>query len=112
MSEIIFSLFLLVPAMLGIAEIMHLIKLYLIERNNSLSPYIIIILKNETANEQILSVVENYRWQGEKYAENIIAVNSFLSEENQEIYADLARKHNLFYCSFEELKEVLKYLSR
>jgi len=111
MAEILLVLFFLIPAMLGIAEILHIIKLYILFPKSAES-YVIIYLKNENASGQLMYALEQYFWFGKKYAKNIIAVNSGLSSDNYEICKSIALKHNIIFCSEEELQTVLKVIKK
>ena len=111
MAELIFFLVFLIPALLGVSEIIHLVRMSLFSLNGINSPYVVVWLKDDTAENQILSVCEQYSWSGKKYAQNIIAINSTLSDDKFEICKQMAEKNNIYFCTAEELVSVMSYLS-
>lgn len=111
MAELIFFLIFLIPALLGVSEIIHLVRMSLYSLKGINSPYVVVWLKDDTAENQILSVCEQYSWSGKKYAQNIVAINSMLGDEKFEICSKMAEKNNIYFCSAEELVSVLNYLS-
>lgn len=102
MAEIILLLIFLVPAMLGTAELLHILKLYIAYPKNMLGGYYLIFLTEQNAALQLHSAIERANWLGRKYIGGIIAVNSGLSAEKYECCEKIARAYNVIYCSEEE----------
>ena len=109
MFHTIFCFLMLLPTMLGIAELIHMLKSALISRKGKNFSYTVVVLENETAISQLLYQIEKYQWQGKGYTQNIIAINSYLDENNKKQCNDIAKKYGVFICSFEELTSTVKY---
>ena len=52
-----------------------------------------------------------YMWIGKNNNFNLVVVNSLLNEENYDECKLIANKHNLIFCSVEELDGYLKILA-
>ena len=76
MAEFVFFMALVLPAVLGLSEILHIIK--------KAEKILILIPDNDNFENQILSLSSEYRWQGNKLAEKIFVINSKLDEEYRE----------------------------
>ena len=111
MAEILLCLFFLIPAMLGLSEIFHILKLYILFPKR-ITSYVIVYLNNENASGQLQYALEQYFWLGKKYARNIIAVSNNLDKESSEVCKKIAFKHGLIFCGSEELETVLKNLKK
>lgn len=109
-ETIIFCVF-LVPAMLGMAEMLHLLKVYIISPEKKMKKYLIVFLKDENSVRQLLCLLEEYNWIGKKYAERIIAVNMGLKEEDYKKALNTANKGNMILCEYNEIESILKELS-
>lgn len=107
MAEIILFLVFLIPAMLGLAEILHILKLYILYPKTAAS-YVLVFLKGENASEQLMLALEQYFWLGKRYARNIIAVDMGLNGESLKVCRKIALRHNVIFCSEKELDLVLK----
>ena len=80
MVEIVFMILFLIPAVLGIAEILHIFKSYFLKPKKDIISYKIIILTNNDPVNQFLYVAEQCLWQGDCF--NLVVVHSLLSLEN------------------------------
>ena len=109
MFEVIFCFLMLVPTMLGIAELIHMLKSSIINKKGKIFSYIVVVLENETAVSQLLYQIEKYKWQGNRYAQNIVAINSYLDEENEKLCGEIAKKYGVCLCTFEEISGNVKY---
>lgn len=100
----LFVLF-LIPAMLGIAEILHIIKLFILKPQKSIISYKIVILTNDMPFEHMKYVIEKYIWQHSKNSAKLIFVYSLLDEENFNECKMLAEQFGLGFYSKEEIVE-------
>ena len=111
MGEIILFLIFLIPAMLGLAEIIHIFKTCLFYPKNTDS-YVLIYLSNENPALKLSFVLEQYYWLGKRYVENVIAIASDLSEENYEMCKNIADKHGIIFCNEIELDKVMAEIKK
>lgn len=110
MVKIILIVLFLIPAMLGLAELLHIFKLFLLKPKKSLLSYKIIILTDNSPLEQMRYVIEQYIWQSEKNSSGIVFVNSLLSNLNLIECKNLADKYGLTFCSKKELEAYLNHI--
>lgn len=111
MTEIILLFIFLIPAMLGLAELLHILKLFILKPQKPIISYKVIFLTNDSAVQQLQYILEQYMWIGKNNNFNLVVVNSLLSEENYDECKLIANKHNLTFCSVEELDGYLKILA-
>ena len=110
MVKIILTILLLIPTMLGLAELIHNFKLYLLKPEKALISYKVILLTDNSPIEQMRYVIEQYLWQSEKNNTGIVFVNSLLSNINLIECKSLAEKYGFTYCSKEELEKYLNQI--
>ena len=84
MAEFVFFMVLVLPAVLGLSEILHIIKKWFLSSGKKAEKILILIPDNDNFENQILSLSSEYRWQGNKLAEKIFVINSKLDEEYRE----------------------------
>lgn len=111
MTEIIFVFIFLVPAMLGTAELLHILKLYIAFPGKGMCSYSVIFLGNEDFAEKIKYACDQLLWYGKRYTKQIIAVDTGLSPENREAALTLTRRYNTVFCdvgSIERLFEKIR----
>lgn len=99
---------LLIPTMFGLAEMLHLFKIHIISRKRPPQKCLLIGLKDDEAEFELLRVVEEYRWNGKKYAEKIIAVNYGLGDVAKQRCFEIAKENDILFCDFEEIGDLLK----
>ncbi len=80
MVEFIIFTFFLILALLGLSELIHTLILHLLRPKKLSKRMLCVVLENNTACEQLAYIIENYRWQGKTYADEIIACTVNLSE--------------------------------
>ena len=64
MLKIFLTIIFLIPSMLGLAEILHILKLYILKPSKPSIAYKIIFLTNDMPLEHMSYIIEQYRWQG------------------------------------------------
>ena len=99
-------------AILGLAELIHGIWLILITPRRAVKSFAVIWLVDGYAEQQLRFAAEQARWLGYNYAENVIAVNSDLSEENFRNCKYIAERNNILFCPAEDLEEMITILSK
>lgn len=95
----------------GLAEILHSIKLHFIYSKKSGPSFSVVCLDKSNAEQQLYFAASQRQWLGKKYADHIIAINSFLECQDYIKCEKIAKKHGIIYCSFEELDSVLLYFT-
>ena len=110
MIEICLVILFLIPAMLGLAEILHILKLYILKPQNPIISYKVIILTDSTPIEDMKYVIEHYLWLSKKNNSSLIFVNSLLCEENFNACKKMAEYYGFSFCSKDEIKEYLNLL--
>ncbi len=105
MLEIIFVLVFLIPSMLGVAEILHLIKSYILSSKKKPRKLLLVYLTGDDALLQLKSVIEELNWHGKRFAEKIIAVNCGAADF--EPCRELAQKYEICYCDMKDFKEMV-----
>ena len=111
MLKIFLILILFIPLILGLSELLHTFKLYILKPKKPLVSYKIIFLTDENCVEELLYAKERFLWQGRNETLNLILVNSALSQENFKICYEIAENYGLIYCSSEELKNYVGIIS-
>ena len=92
MAEFVFFVILILPAALGLAEILHIVKRWLLSSGKNANKILFLIPDNDNFERQILSLLNEYKWQGNKLAEKIYIVSSKLDVDNRKECDLLAQK--------------------
>ena len=103
MKYILFAV-LLILAMLGLAEFLHGLVLFLTAPKKSGVTYAVLALSEQDPETQISFAAEQRAWMGSSYADGIIALDLGLSEEKRKRSMDAAKRHHVIFCDAEELK--------
>lgn len=99
MTQTILIILLLFPSMLGLAELIHLAKVYIILPKVKPEKAVIVYLEGENSVEQLLFILQEYAWQGERYAKKIAAVDRGIPENLIDECKRIAEKNGIvFYC--------------
>ena len=110
MGEIVFILIFTVPAVFGLAELIHLFKCYIIRPKKFAAKYLLLFLGDNEPYEQLISALEELIWSGKRYAQNIIAVNCGIAEKDYVSCKGFCEKNNLIFCETEKLSDYLDVL--
>lgn len=78
MAENILLLVFSIPAIFGLAEILHILKLQILKPQKSACRVLVIRPDTESFVTQLLYVAERFRWQGLGYADKIVVLDSEL----------------------------------
>lgn len=108
MAEIVFILICAIPAMLGLSEILHSIKLLFMSSGKNSKKILIIVPDKENFASQILGIYEQVKWHGKRMADKIIVADTLLDDKSRNECEVLARKLNLEVCSEIEILNVVK----
>ncbi len=104
---IIFGIF-LIFAMLGLSELIHIVKTRLKSNGKKALTYSVLFLSGDNPERQLAFAAEQQLWLGKTYSDYIIAVNSGLDEENDKLCRTTAEKYGATYCTASELAEKIK----
>ncbi len=99
MFDAIFIILLLFPSMLGLAELMHLARVYIIFPKVKPEKTVVVYLSGERSLEQLQYVLSEYAWHGEKYAQKIAAVDRGIPENLIDECKRIADKNNIVFYS-------------
>lgn len=111
MTEFIILALTALLCILGLAEVIHAIRLYIFSPRKKPLSYMVIYLNADDPESQLKYVGEQYLWQGSRFADNVIAINTALSGEVLETCEKISAKYNIIYCSSEELCDAIKLIS-
>ena len=93
MAEIVFGIVLIFPAMLGLAEMLHTLKMHLLSSPKRCERVLVVYPDDENFPRQIMKTAEERNWQGEKFAQRVLVSIKNISEENAEEVMSLAEKY-------------------
>ncbi len=91
-------------SMLGLAELLHGIKLRLASPAKRALTYSVVFLSGGDPEQQMLFAAEQRIWLGSAYSDYIIAVNTGMDEKSDSACRYIAQKYGIHYCTPEELK--------
>ncbi len=107
MGEIVFILVFAFPAILGLAEILHSVRLWFMSSGKKGKRILVIFPDNEDFAKQILGTYEQAKWHGERLAQRIIIVDTLLDETNRKECKKLVKSLDLKMCSQSKVLDVL-----
>lgn len=97
MAKYICFFIMLLFALFGLCEAMHILWLKFIFPKQKMNSQLIIHLDNKTAEKQLLFAGEQYLWLGNKYADSILADNSNLEFNTYIRCREIAEKYNIIF---------------
>ncbi len=71
MDYFIYFIF-IIFAVFGLSEFLHMLKLFIIFPKAKIKSQLIIKLKNETAEKDVVYICEQFCWYGKKFADTLI----------------------------------------
>ena len=102
MAEIVLNLVFAVLAILGLAEIIHFFKMWLLKPANN-GKRIMVLVPDDDFERQILSVYEQFKWQGEKFANKILVVDCL--PEHREECKKITDELGIEFCEASKLMD-------
>ncbi len=84
MIEFIIFLSFLILSLFGLTELIHYISLRVLKPSKTGRRVLVVFLDEDTACQQLGYMAEVFRWQGNFYADEIIACTKYLSEETKQ----------------------------
>ncbi len=97
------GLFFLIPATLGLAEILHILKRLILKPTKPYSSTTLIFIDGENAPLQLLYAAEQYLWQGKSEGTSVIAVYSSDDELDLNYCQNICKKNGFELCNIEEI---------
>ena len=92
MAKYIFLAVLIFLAILGLSEIIHITKKWILSSLKSGKRIIILVVSNNDFHREILNLYFDFKWQGNKLAQEIFVDNSNISNENNDEFNVLINK--------------------
>ena len=106
----VFFLFLIIPAVLGVAEILHFLKLAMLSSGDNEYKFSCIFLEEENAIIKLKAFCEESNWNGIKRGKEFYAIYNELSENVLNECALIANKYDIEFLSVEEFYQKVKEL--
>lgn len=103
MTEIVINVMFAIPAVLGLAEIIHAVKLWLLKPKSEGKRILVLIPDTDDFEGQILSLYEQFKWQGKKLADKIVVVDYFVDEKEE--CKRITGELKMEVCSLSELAD-------
>ena len=94
MVEIVLKLLVLFPAVLGVGEIIHFVKMKILSPKVKPKNYWLIVLNKGIAEEQLKYAILKYAWQNNDYG-NLIVITKNISGSELENCRELAQKYGI-----------------
>ena len=88
-------LIVLVFAVFGFSEFLHNLKLFLIFPRGKMHSHLVVELENNTAEQQLLFVCEQYAWYGNSFADYIVPSFEKLDAQTCERCKKIAEKRGI-----------------
>ena len=92
MAKYIFLAVLIFLAILGLSEIIHTTKKWILSSLKRGKRIIILVASDNDFHREILNLYYDFRWQGNKLAQEIFVDNSNISNENTDEFNFLINK--------------------
>ncbi len=112
MEQTVFILLFAIPAILGLAEIIHTCRLWLCSARRLKGKVVVVVARNDDFSCQLLGVAESFKWYGSSFAQRVIVLDDLLTEENRFECERLAKKLNLEMSCVKQLQENILDLGR
>lgn len=92
-------------AIFGLTELIHIIKLWLIFPKRRMNCYLIINLKNSTAEKQLAFAYEQISWFAGDYADYIIGLCDDLDNSTLQKCKNFAKNRSIKLISIDDLEK-------
>ncbi len=105
--EIIIYLLLLFLSVVGLCDIIHCVRLSLLDIKGEANKIICCKLNGKFADLQLRFVIEQYNWFGRKYADKVIAISYLDDERLIDRCKYIADRHNIQFINHTELHNLI-----
>lgn len=103
-KSILFAL-LLIFAVIGICEIIYIIKMMIYYPGIRIKNYSVIVLKSKYSIKQLNYIWQKINWYGDSYALGVIAITDALDNNEVSMCTRFARGKNIALCHADSLRE-------
>lgn len=110
MAEAFLLTVITVLALLGLSEFVHMIISAVIRPKVHSKNYLIAVLSQEEAEQQLMLCMQQLRWYGKKYAGTLIAVTDELSIETEMQCRERFNGDMIIFTKKYDIKEVVEKL--
>ncbi len=93
MAEIVVGFIFIIPMVLGLAEILHTVKMFLLSSSVPCERILIVFPDDENFPRQITKTAEERSWRGNNFAKKILISTKNISEENTEEVERITQKY-------------------
>ncbi len=107
MAEAVLFLLFIIPAVLGLAEIIHTVKHYLFAGKRYQGQILLIIADDNSFRLQLENVANQRNWYGNSYPQRILVLPDKLTQENKGLCEKEANRLSLEICEAENLTKIL-----
>ena len=108
MYVLVFFLFLIVPAVLGVAEVLHCLKIAMLSSKENSFEFNCIFLEEENAVIHLKAFCEERNWNGIKNGKEYFAIYNELSQEVLNECDLIAEKNDIEFLNSKEFFEKIK----
>ncbi len=106
MDEKILFYIILIPAMLGLAEILHFLKLYITRGSKHPKKCVLFYLAGKNCFCSVKAILEEYLWLGKSFAEKIVIVDCGIEDMKECLSA--VKDGEIVFVKPKDLPEILK----
>lgn len=108
MTKLIFSALITILALMGLSELIHIVRLSIISPKKRAVSYSLVFLDKDFVKEQIDYIISQALWQGENLAQYIIAVrpNDCIIDNEKTV----ENNYNIVFCDKEGILPTIKKL--
>ncbi len=96
-------------AVVGICEILYIIKMLFYYPGTRFSSYIIIVLKKGNSIKQLNYLWQKLKWHGDSYASGIIAVCDYIDNEERHNCVKFIEGKNIKLCDYNSVFECMQF---
>lgn len=92
-------------AVFGISELVHIVCYKVLQPKCHAKKILITVLTEDDAEQQLLALIEEFKWQGSRYADILVAFTAGLSAEKKNTCRERFTGNNIYFTdNFEFLK--------
>lgn len=99
--------FLILFAVVGICELIYILKMFLFFPGFRVKNYSLIVLKSGSALKQMDYIWQKNKWYGDSYASGVIALTDNIKEKELLECSQYVREKNIVLCSATSISEYL-----
>lgn len=109
MWKIILFFCVLILSLMGLTELLHKIWMFMLKPKTKAEKYLVVLLKDKNAQQQLNYAQEHLRWTGEECAQGLIAVDCGLTKKvNISCNGDCRCCHNTKIYGYNEILDIIK----